>query len=35
MERRNPENSRDLSGDAVFEISDELRKLLADVFACT
>jgi starvation-inducible DNA-binding protein len=31
--KRMSENSTDLSGDAVVEISGELRKLLADVFA--
>ena len=31
--KRMLENSTDLSGDAVVEISGELRKLLADVFA--
>jgi starvation-inducible DNA-binding protein len=31
--RRTPEIPTDLSGDAVVEISTELRKLLADVFA--
>ena len=31
--KRMSETSTDLSGDAVVEISTELRKLLADVFA--
>ena len=31
--KRMSETSTDLSGDAVVEISGELRKLLADVFA--
>src|SRR5271168_2042497 len=31
--KRMPETPTDLSGDAVVEISRELRKLLADVFA--
>jgi hypothetical protein len=31
--KRMPETSTDLSGDAVVEISRELRKMLADVFA--
>ena len=31
--KRVPETSTDLSGDAVVEISRELRKMLADVFA--
>jgi len=33
MEKRFVHNSTDLSGDAVADISRELRKLLADVFA--
>jgi starvation-inducible DNA-binding protein len=33
MEKKMPETSTDLSGDAVVEITRELRKMLADVFA--
>jgi starvation-inducible DNA-binding protein len=33
MEKKMPETLTDLSGDAVVEITRELRKMLADVFA--